>query len=250
MKHLSPSRPSRLAVGGAAAAGLALALSACSGGSGEAGKPAEQNGDGAEQAAEETSAPADTALKQLNEDEIADVLNGLTHDGKSFATFDVEPPAMQSAIEQFKQADVEPAACKDVLIELMTMPSADAPNKSALSDDNGYTAAIASFETNDDATTALQNIVDTNSTCHNMKMTVAGESIEMEMSVDFIDVPGAGQAVETITSSPMAPGTKQHTVSAVVKNGFVTGSAIHDSTTEKSVGITTELVKAYDEATS
>ncbi|WP_420732938.1 hypothetical protein [Brevibacterium luteolum] len=237
--------PSRLAAG-AAAAGLALVLSACSGGSSESEQPAEQNGS----AAEQTSAPADDALKQLNEDELATVLNELTYDGKSFATIDVEPPAVQSAIEQFEQADVEPAACQDVLIELVTKPSADAPNKSALSDDNGYTAAIASYETNNDAAAALQNMIDTSSTCKNMTMTVAGERIEMEMSVDVVDIPGADQAIETVTTSPMAPGTQQHTVSAVVKNGLVTGSAQHDSTTEKSVGITTELVSAYDEATS
>lgn len=237
--------PSRLAAG-AAAAGLALVLSACSGGSSESEQPAEQNGS----AAEQTSAPADDALKQLNEDELATVLNELTYDGKSFATIDVEPPAVQSAIEQFEQADVEPAACQDVLIELVTKPSADVPNKSALSDDNGYTAAIASYETDDDAAAALQNMIDTSSTCKNMTMTVAGERIEMEMSVDVVDIPGADQAIETVTTSPMAPGTQQHTVSAVVKNGLVTGSAQHDSTTEKSVGITTELVSAYDEATS
>lgn len=237
--------PSRLAAG-AAAAGLALVLSACSGGSSESEQPAEQNGS----AAEQTSAPADDALTQLNEDELATVLNELTYDGKSFATIDVEPPAVQSAIEQFEQADVEPAACQDVLIELVTKPSADVPNKSALSDDNGYTAAIASYETDDDAAAALQNMIDTSSTCKNMTMTVAGERIEMEMSVDVVDIPGAGQAVETVTTSPMAPGTEQHTVSAVVKNGLVTGSALHDSTTEKSVGLTTDLVSAYDEAVS
>ncbi len=247
MKHPSPFR---LAAGFAATAGLALVLSACSGGSGAAGKSAERAEGGTEQAGEEASAPADDALKQLNEDELATVLNELTYDGKSFATIDVEPPAVQSAIEQFEQADVEPAACQDVLIELVTKPSADAPNKSALSDDNGYTAAIASYETNNDAAAALQNMIDTSSTCKNMTMTVAGERIEMEMSVDVVDIPGADQAIETVTTSPMAPGTQQHTVSAVVKNGLVTGSAQHDSTTEKSVGITTELVSAYDEATS
>lgn len=246
MKHPSLSG----LAAGSAAAGLALVLSACSGGSGTAGKPAEQAGGGAEQAAEETSAPAGDAVKQLNEDELAAVLNGLTYDGKSFAAIDAEPPEVQSAIEQFKQADVEPAACQDVLIELVTKPSADAPIKSALSDDNGYTAAIASYETNADAAAALQNMIDTNSTCANMTMAVAGERIEMEMSVDVVDIPGADQAIETVTTSPMAPGTEQHTVSAVVKNGLVTGSALHGSTTEKSVGITTELVSAYDEATS
>lgn len=247
MEHPSPFR---LAAGFAASAGIALVLSACSGGSGAADKSAEQAGGGTAQPAEETSAPADDALKQLNEDELATVLNGLTYDGKSFATIDAEPPEVQSAIEQFKQADVEPAACQDVLIELVTKPSADVPNKSALSDDNGYTAAIASYETDDDAAAALQNMIDTNSTCSNMTMTVAGERIEMEMSVDVVDIPGAGQAVETVTTSPMAPGTEQHTVSAVVKNGLVTGSALHDSTTEKSVGLTTDLVSAYDEAVS
>lgn len=247
MEHPSPFR---LAAGFAASAGIALVLSACSGGSGAADKSAEQAGGGTAQPAEETSAPADDALKQLNEDELATVLNELTYDGKSFATIDAEPPEVQSAIEQFKQADVEPAACQDVLIELVTKPSADVPNKSALSDDNGYTAAIASYETDDDAAAALQNMIDTNSTCSNMTMTVAGGRIEMEMSVDVVDIPGAGQAVETVTTSPMAPGTEQHTVSAVVKNGLVTGSALHDSTTDKSVGLTTDLVSAYDEAVS
>lgn len=119
--------PSRLAAG-AAAAGLALVLSACSGGSSESEQPAEQNGS----AAEQTSAPADDALTQLKEDELADVLNGFTHDGKSFSVVDGQPPEMQDIIERFEQADIEPAACKDVFIELMTKPSADAPNAAAV----------------------------------------------------------------------------------------------------------------------
>ncbi|MBU8578724.1 hypothetical protein [Brevibacterium luteolum] len=247
MRHLIRTRPNRLISGATAAAGLALVLSACSGGSNEPEQPAEQN-DGAEQAAEETSPPANNALKQLSEDEIADVLNGVTHDGKSFETIDGEPPEMQSIIENFKQSDIEPAACKDVLVELMTKPSVDAPNKSALSEDYGYTAAMASYETNDDATLALQDIIDTNSTCENMKMTVGGQTIELEMSVDFVDVPGADQAVETVTSTPAIADEKQHTVSAVVKNGLVTGAAMNGSSTETSVGVVTDLVKTYDEA--
>ncbi len=237
--------PSRLAAG-AAAAGLALILSACSGGSSESEQPAEQNGS----AAEQTSAPADDALTQLKEDELADVLNGFTHDGKSFSVVDGQPPEMQDIIERFEQADIEPAACKDVFIELMTKPSADAPNAAAVSEDYSYTAAIASFETADDATTALQDIIDTNSACQDITMTVGGQTLEMTMSADYIDVPGAGQAVETVTSSPAIPDEKQHSVSAVVRNGLVTGSAMVGSSTERSVGLVTDLVKAYDDAAS
>ena len=50
MKHPSPFR---LAAGFAAAAGLALVLSACSGGSGAAGKSAERAEGGTEQPGEE-----------------------------------------------------------------------------------------------------------------------------------------------------------------------------------------------------
>lgn len=81
-------------------------------------------------------------------------------------------------------------------------------------------------------------------------MTVVGQTLEMTMSADYIDVPGAGQAVETVTSSPAIPDEKQHSVSAVVRNGLVTGSAMVGSSTERSVGLVTDLVKAYDDAAS
>lgn len=250
MKALSPSSPSRLVAGAAAAAGLALVLSAC-GGESDSGADDEQNADqaaeqeGGEQEAEEPAAPE---TRQLSQEEIEEALSGISYEGEGFAAAPNDPPEMEAAKTELEKAPIEPAECKKVFLEQMGKADTDIPTGLAISEEHTYNAVAMSYASADEASEALDATLSTGSACEEMSIEAAGQKIEMSITVEEIDVPGADRAVLMTTSLPMAPDDTLYYVTALTANGLVAGSALHGSTEEKSTGVAAEAVNAYTEA--
>lgn len=268
MKTVTSSSPFHLIAGAATAAGLAISLTACGGGSGSDASEEQNAGPNTAQAAEQTAeqvsseqeteqegseqeADGSTAseARQLSQEEIEKALNSISYEGESFDSVYETPGELGSAKEQYKEAEYDPAECKAPFLDLIGKPETELPNGYALNESNSYTAGAISYTSAEKASKAFDEKLKDAEGCEELTLEMGnGDTFERSITVEESEIPGADRAVMFSTAAPDNEDEGPFTVIALTGNGLVTADSVMDGTASGTLDVATEAVKAYSEA--
>lgn len=192
-------------------------------------------------------------MRQLSEEEIGELLSGVSYDGQSFEAFPGSGAVTEESYSILIESPVEPEECKDVFAAQLGEGHVDAPAGYAVNDEQTYRALVVSHASPDEAQTAFSTTADVGSSCEEMTYEVpfggSGEQQHtMSITAEDAEVPGAHSAVQTTVTTTHGPGIEMHFLTALTGNGLIIVSPLNGSPVEKTPDIAAEVVKAYTEA--
>lgn len=212
-----------------------LALTGCSGSGSEDGQ-AEDAGGTAKPAAEETP-----EVQQLDEGQLKQIIESTDVDGQSYKSVDIGKASGSEAIKALKNAEYEPAECKDLAMSALN--ASEASNGTTLagtSSDNTMSVALMSLADEEAAGSQLKSSTKVAEKCSDVTVTTQG--IDMTMNYETFDatVEGADESVGVRAKINSGGQTvlDTDTVTSRVGNNIVTAANIADTGDEDSVSKT------------
>lgn len=203
-----------------------LALTGCSGADSQDGQ-AEEAGKAAQPAAEETP-----EAKQLDEDQLKQIIESTDVDGQSFKSVNIGEASGSEAIKALESAEYEPAECKDLAMTALNATEASKGTTLAgTSADNTMSVALMSLPDEDAAGSQLKSSTKVAEKCSDV--TIKSQGIEMTMSYETFDatVDGADETVGVHAKIGAGGQTvlDTDTVTSRVGNNIVTAANIADT---------------------
>lgn len=203
-----------------------LALTGCSGADSQDGQ-AEEAGKAAQPAAEETP-----EAKQLDEDQLKQIIESTDVDGQSFKSVNIGEASGSEAIKALESAEYEPAECKDLAMTALNATEASKGTTLAgTSADNTMSVALMSLPDEDTAGSQLKSSTKVAEKCSDV--TIKSQGIEMTMSYETFDatVDGADETVGVHAKIGAGGQTvlDTDTVTSRVGNNIVTAANIADT---------------------
>lgn len=170
------------------AIGASLTLAACS--SGEPGAPAEGTDEGQQQGQEQGQDSSDDQAQNTayTKEQVEQAFKDAGYELQANA----QPPTM----ENFDQAKIEPAECKEVLLKQIQRID-DTTSDKTIVGTKGQDAAASGvvYDSEDEATKELANSKDSISKCSTITMDVGGQKLTVSTETKDASVDGADEAL-------------------------------------------------------